>query len=74
MDLSVASSLHGNKITADRLRENTKSLKSETLRSLLCMLVLVTTEITKIHGIHPWKDGMAYKKTHVELMPIRCTD
>ena len=65
MDLSVASSLHGNKITAD---------KAETLRSLLCMLVLVTTEITKIHGIHPWKDGMAYNKTHVELMPIRCTD
>ena len=72
MDLSVASSLHGNKITADRLRE--KSLKSETLRSLLCMLVLVTREITKIHGIHHWKDGMAYNKTHVELMPIRCTD
>ena len=38
------------------------------------MLVLVTTEITKIHGIHPWNDGMAYNKTHVELMPIRCTD
>ena len=32
------------------------------------MLVLVTTEITKIHGIHPWKDGMAYFKRHVELM------
>ena len=74
MYLSVASSLHGNKITADRLREITKSLKSETLRSLVCMLVLVTTEITKIHGIHHWKDGMAYNKTHVELMPIRCTD
>ena len=38
------------------------------------MLVLVTTEITKIHGIHHWKDGMAYFKRHVELMPIRCTD
>ena len=74
MDLSVASSLHGNKITADKDRENTKSLKSETLRSLVCMLVLVTTEIKKIHGIHPWKDGMAYFKTHVELLPIRCTD
>ena len=67
MDLSVASSLHGNKITADKDREITKSLKSETLRSLLCMLVLVTTEITKIHGIHPCKDGMAYFKTHVGL-------
>ena len=72
MDLSVASSLHGNKITADK--DFTKSLKSETLRGLVCMLVLVTTEITKIHGIHHWKDGMAYNKTHVELMPIRCTD
>ena len=38
------------------------------------MLVLVTTEIAKIHDIHHWKDGMAYFKTHVELMPIRCTD
>ena len=53
MDLSVASSLHGNKITADKdLRGITKSLKSETLRGLVCMLVLVTTEIRKIHGIH----------------------
>ena len=74
MDLSVASSLHGNKITADKDLEKLLSLKSETLRGLVCMLVLVTTEITKIHGIHHWKDGMAYNKTHVELMPIRCTD
>ena len=74
MDLSVASSLHGNKITADKDLEKKLSLKLETLRGLVCMLVLVTTEITKIHGIHPWKDGMAYNKTHVELMPIRCTD
>ena len=57
-----------------RLGENAKSLKSETLRGLVCMVVLVTTEITKIHGIHHWKDGMTYNKTHVELMPIRCTD
>ena len=74
MDLSVASNLHGNKITEAKDLEKSLSLKSETLRSLLCMLVLVTTEITKIHGIHPWKDGMAYDKTHAELMPIRCTD
>ena len=74
MYLSLASSLHGNKITADKDLENSVSLKSETLRGLVCMLVLVTTEITKIHGIHPWKDGMAYNKTHVELIPIRCTD
>ena len=57
-----------------RQTEKLQSLKSETLRSLVCMLVLVTTEITKIHGIHHWKDGMSYNKTHVELMPIRCTD
>ena len=74
MDLSVASSLHGNKITADNDTEITKSLKSETLRGLVGMLVLVATEITKIQGIHHWKDGMAYNKTQVELMPIRCTD
>ena len=74
MNLSVASSLHGNKITADKDLEKLLSLKSETLRSLVCMLVLVTTEITKIHGIHHWKDGMAYNKTHVELILTRCTD
>ena len=56
------------------LGEITKSLKSEILRGLLCMLVLVTTEITKIHGLYPWKDGMAYFKTHVELMLKRCTE
>ena len=53
MDLSVATSLHGIKITAEQ------GLKSATARCLVCMLVLVTTLITKIHGIHPWKDGMA---------------
>ena len=37
------------------------------------MLVLVTTKITKIHGIHPCKDGMAYNKTHVELRIIAHT-
>ena len=74
MYLSVASSLHGNKITADKDLEKSLSLKSEILRGLLCMLVLVTTEITKIHGPHQWKDGMAYFETHVEIMLIRCTD
>ena len=68
MDLSVASSLHGIKITAEQ------GLKSAISRSLVCMLVLVTTLITKIHGIHPCKYGMAYFKTHVELMLKRCTD
>ena len=74
MDPSVDTWIHSNKITAVTDSKITKSLKSETLRSLVCMLVLVTTEITKIHGIHPWKDGMAYNKTHIEHMPIRCTD
>ena len=53
MDLSVASSLHGIKITTEQ------GLKSATSRCLVYMLVLVTTLITKIHGIHPWKYGMA---------------
>ena len=61
MDLSEASSLHGIKITAEQ------GLKSATSRSLVCMLVLVTTLITKIHGIHPCKDGRTYNKTHVGL-------
>ena len=73
-DLSVASSLHGNKIIAVTDGKIIKSLKSETSRSLVCMLVLVTIEITKIHGIHLCKDGMACIKTHVELILIRCTD
>ena len=73
MDLSAATWIHSNKIAAVTDSKITKSLKSETSRSLVCMLVLVTTEITKIHGIHLCKDGMAYIKTHVELMPIRCT-
>ena len=64
MDLSVASSLHGIKITAKQ------GLKSATSRSLVCMLVLFTTLIKKIHGIHPCKDGMTYSKTHVGLMFI----
>ena len=74
MDISVASSLYGNKITADKGVEKSTSLKSETLRGLVCMLVLVTTEITKIHGLYHWKDGMACFKIHVGLMLIRCTD
>ena len=41
--------------------------------TLLCKLVLVTTNITKIHVKHQCKDGMAYNKTHVELRIISCT-
>ena len=53
MDLSVASSLHGIKITAEQ------GLKSAISRSLVCMLVLVTTLITKMHGKHLCKEDMA---------------
>ena len=53
MYLSVASCLHGIKITAEQ------GLKSATSRGLVYMLVLVTTLITKIHGKHLCKDGMA---------------
>ena len=53
MDLSVASSLHGIKITA------VQELKSATSRCLVCMLVLVTTLITKIHGKHLYKEDIA---------------
>ena len=48
-------------------------VKSASLSKLHCMLVLVTTKITKINGIHPCKDGMAFFKTHVELRIISCT-
>ena len=41
-----------------RLAEMTKSQKSATSWSLLCMLVLVTTLITKIHGKHLCKEDM----------------
>src|SRR3954470_21101288 len=49
------------------LSEITKSMKSATSSALVCMLVLVTTKITKIHGIILWKGNMAYYKTHVGL-------
>ena len=52
MDLSVASRLHGIKITTEQ------GLKSATSRSLVCMVVLVTKLFTKIHGKHLCKDGM----------------
>ena len=56
--LSVGTWIHDNKITAVK-DSNILSLKMETSRSLVCMLVLVTTYITKIHGIHPCKEDMA---------------
>ena len=69
MDLTVATRIHGIKITVDK-RQNPEILKFPITRRLFCMLVLVTTLITKTHGKHLCKDGMAYPKTHVELMPI----
>ena len=63
---------HNDKIRT-RTWRNSKSLKSALPITLLCKLVLVTTKIIKIHGIHPYKDGMAYNKTHVELRIIACT-
>ena len=53
MDLSVATCLHGIKITTEQ------GPKSATSRCLVCMLVLVTTLITKIHGKHLYKEDMA---------------
>ena len=71
MDLAVASSLHGIKRAAGkRLRKKPKSLEIATSRSLICMLVLVTTLIKKIQGKHLGIDGMTQFKTHVDLMPI----
>ena len=67
MDLSVASCLHGIKITAEQ------GLKSAISRSLVCMLALVTTLITKIHGKHLCKEDMAQFKTHVDINLIGCT-
>ena len=52
-DLSVASCLHGIKITAEQ------GLKSATSRGLVSMLVLVTTLIKKIHGKHLCKKDIA---------------
>ena len=49
--------------TNQGLSEIAKSLKSALTNALLCELVLVTTHITKIHGKHLCKDGMAYNKT-----------
>ena len=53
-----------------RTWRNSKSLKSALPNTLLCKLVLVTINITKIHGKHLCKDNMAFYKTHVELRII----
>ena len=41
-------------------QQNSKYLETETSRSLVCMLVLVTTEIKKINGIHLYKHSKFY--------------
>ena len=74
MDLSVASSLHGNKITADK--DLGKSLVPE-IRNITGPTLHACASHHrdhKIHGLHHWQDGMAYFKTHVELMLKRYTD
>ena len=60
-------------ITDQGLSGNAKSLKSELTSAPLCKLVLVTTHITEIHGLHLWIDGKTYNKTHEELGGITCT-
>ena len=67
MYLTLASSLHGIKITSEQ------GLKSATSRGLVYMLVLVTTLITKIHGKNLCKEDMAEFKTHVDINLIGCT-
>ena len=57
-------------------KNRTRTVKFEVpeiIITVLCRLVLVTTNITKIQGKHPCKDGMTYNKTHVELRIIACT-
>ena len=48
-------------------------MKSALMNALLSKLVLFTTHITKIHGLHLWTDGKAYNKIYVELVDISCT-
>ena len=37
--------------------------KTATATTLLNKLGTLSTQLTKIHGIHPWKDGMARQPT-----------
>ena len=60
-------------INSSRTSWKSKSLKTALPSASLCKLELVTTHITKIHGLHLWKDGKTYNKTHVELRGIPCT-
>ena len=60
-------------ITDQGLSGNAKSLKTELTSAPLCKLVPVTTLITKIHGLHLWKDDKTLNKTYVELKGTSCT-
>ena len=60
-------------INNSRLSGNAKSLKSELTSASLGKLVLVTTHITKIYGLHLWKDDKTLDKTYVEHQGISCT-
>ena len=50
-----------------------KSLKTELASAPLCKIALVTTHITKIHGLHLWKDDKNLNKTYVDHQGISCT-
>ena len=75
MDLSVASSLHGNKITADKdLREITKSLKSAISGTSLRKLAQDNIHILKMQGRHLWKEDNMLNNSSQRGTGISCTD
>ena len=55
MDLSVASSLHGNKITADKDFENYEVPEIRNITKPSLHACVSNQKITKIHGIHLFK-------------------
>ena len=59
--------------TDQGLGGNGKSLNSALTSAPLCKLALVTTHITKIHGLHLWKYDKTLNKTYVGLMGIAGT-
>ena len=55
------------------LVKTTKSLKTDSPGASLCKLAQVTTHITKMHGLHLWKDNKMLNKTYEGLTGISCT-
>ena len=51
--------------------KTTKSLKTDLPGASLCKLAQVTTHITKIHGLHLWKDEKTLNKTYVGLTTVQ---